>query len=398
MSDPASTGWLDLTGGVSGDMLLGALLGAGVELAVLQDAVDPLGLPIRFRAEAVRRAGLAATRAHVDVPADGQRRTWADITVLLDRLPDAGLRDLARQVFAALAEAEGSVHGIPAGDVHFHEVGALDAVADVVGVCAGFRRLGLAHLVVSPVAVGSGAVATEHGLLPVPGPAVLELLRVGGLPTAASEVAHELCTPTGAALVAVLADGVGPMPPLRIDAVGTGAGGRDLPGRPNVVRLVVGTQQTGAGAEVPAEAAVLLEANVDDLDPRVWPEVLTTLLDAGAADAWLTPIVMKKGRPAMTLSVLAAPDDVAVLRDVVYRHTSTLGLRETPTTKRPLARDVQQVEVGGHRIAVKRGLLPGGIVVTTQPEWEDVLTAARALTRPAREVLADAAAAARSLR
>ncbi|MDQ1671816.1 MAG: pyridinium-3,5-bisthiocarboxylic acid mononucleotide nickel chelatase, partial [Frankiaceae bacterium] len=313
MSAPASAdGWLDLSAGASGDMLLGALLGAGVDLAVLQDAVDPLGLPIRFRAEPVRRAGLAATKAHVDVPAETQRRTWSDVRGLLGRLTDPGLRDLSLQVFGALAEAEGAVHGIPAADVHFHEVGALDAVADVVGVCAGFRQLGLTRLVVSPVAVGTGAVATEHGLLPVPGPAVLELLRAGGVPTAASEVAHELCTPTGAALVAVLADGVGPMPPLRIAAIGTGAGGRDVPGRPNVVRLVVGEQAAAAGAadaaEPPAEPAVLLEANVDDLDPRVWPEVLATLLDGGAADAWLIPIVMKKGRPATTLAVLCAPE------------------------------------------------------------------------------------------
>jgi uncharacterized protein (DUF111 family) len=191
------------------------------------------------------------------------------------------------------------------------------------------------------------------------------------------------------------------MPPLRIAAIGTGAGGRDVPGRPNVVRLVVGEEATAAdaadAAEPPAEAAVLLEANVDDLDPRVWPEVLATLLNGGAADAWLIPIVMKKGRPATTLAVLCAPDDVVRLRNLVYRHTSTLGLRETPTTKRPLARDVQQVEVRGRRIGVKRGLLADGTVVTAQPEWEDVAAAARALSLPARQILAEAAAAALAL-
>lgn len=391
--------WLDLSSGASGDMLLGAFVGAGVPLEVLSDAVAPLELPISFTAEPVQRAGLAATRVHVTTPPSDEHRTWADVRALLARLPEVDLRTAAEEVFAALAEAEGRVHGIPADDVHFHEVGALDAIADVVGVCAAFRSLGHVRLVASPVALGSGSVAAAHGRLPIPGPAVLELLRAAGAPTLGGGAGGvELCTPTGAALVTTLAEGFGELPPMTVAAVGAGAGARDLPGRPNVVRLVLGTDAgSTVPAEVPAEPAVLLEANVDDLDPRVWPSVLDQLLAAGAADAWLMPILMKKGRPAHMLAVLSAPDAVPALRELIYRHTSTLGLRETPTTKRPLARDVRQVEVDGHSIAVKRGLLPDGAVVTTQPEWADVAAAAAASGRPARDVLTRATALAREL-
>ena len=388
--------WLDLSSGASGDMLLGAFIGAGVPLDVLSVALAPLGLPVTFRSEAVQRGGLAATRVHVDTPPSDVPRRWTDVQGLLEGLPDVHLRELASRVFAALAAAEGAVHGIPPDQVHFHEVGALDAIADVVGTCAAFLHLGPERLVASPVALGSGSAATAHGRIPVPGPAVLELLRASGTPTSGGgSAAMELCTPTGAALVTVLADDFGAMPAMTVQRVGTGAGARDLPDRSNVVRLVLGVE-IGSQEET-VEPAVLLEANVDDLDPRLWPEVLAALLEAGAADAWLVPIVMKKGRPAHTLSVLADPDEVPSLRELVYRHTSTLGLRETPTTKRPLSRDIHHVNVDGQTIAVKRGVLPGGEVVTAQPEWEHVRAAARALGRPAREVLARASAAARDL-
>ncbi len=197
-------GWLDLGSGVSGDMLLGALVGAGVPLTTLSEALEPLGLPITLRREDVRRAGLAAVRVHVDVPAGDQpHRTWAAVRVLLDRLP-APLRSSSSGVFAALARAEAAVHGVPADDVHFHEVGALDAVSDVVGVCAGVAALGLERLVASPVALGSGYVATAHGRLPVPGPAVLALLAGAAAPAHGGGADEELATPTGVALVTSL--------------------------------------------------------------------------------------------------------------------------------------------------------------------------------------------------
>lgn len=404
MSDPdrpaVDVGWLDVSAGASGDMLLGALVGAGVPLATLQEAVDALGLPERvtLHAEQTVRAGLAATRIHVETPEPAGPRHPADIAALLAGsalLP--AVRDRAGAVFDRLARAEAGVHGCAVADVHFHEVGALDALADVVGVCAGLAALGLRRLVASPLAVGSGHVRGEHGLLPVPVPAVLALLAAAGAPTLAGPVAHEACTPTGAALLAAWVTDWGPLPPLVPTAVGVGAGSRDTAGAANVVRLVVGRatapEPDGDGPE--PEPAVLLEANVDDLDPRVWPTVLDALLGEGAADAWLTPVLMKKGRPAHVLSVLAAPGAVPALRRAVFTYTSTIGLRETDVRKRPLPRTERTVDVDGCAVRVKLSSLDGQ-VLTAQPEFEDVVAAATALGRPVRAVLALAAERARA--
>ncbi|MGY1832398.1 nickel pincer cofactor biosynthesis protein LarC [Geodermatophilus sp. SYSU D01180] len=379
-------GWLDLGSGVSGDMLLGALVGAGVPLEALTAALAPLDLPIALRAERVRRAGLAATRVHVDAPVEGQPdRTWADVRALLARLPEP-LRSSASAVFAALARAEASVHGVPADDVHFHEVGALDAVADVVGACAGFAALGLDRLVVSPVALGGGHVRTAHGRLPVPGPAVLALLAGTDLLAHGGPDDEELATPTGVALVTTLATASGHLPLLHAPVTGTGAGRRDPHSRPNVVRLVVGEQP---GAEQ-AGTLVQLEANVDDLDPRAWPVVIEALLAAGARDAWLTPVLTKKGRPAHVVGVLADPDTAAAVRGVLLRETTTLGVRETVVSRHALARAFRTVDVDGQPVAVKLGLGPDGSVVNAMPEWEDVVRAAAALNRPVKLVLAQA--------
>jgi uncharacterized protein (DUF111 family) len=499
-------------------MLLGALVGAGVPLDVIAGAVDALALPIRIEARAVRRAGLAATKVDVVAPADDTVRTWADVRALLADAPLAGpVRERASAVFAVLAAAEARVHGIEPDEVHFHEVGALDAIADVVGTSAGLVHLGLDELVTTPIALGGGRARTAHGVLPVPGPAVLELLRAAGTPAAGGPVPVELCTPTGAAIIVTAATGHGPMPPLRVTAVGAGAGTRDLADRPNIVRLVLGAALEGddapasggprggvsrAGAVLgPAPAPVgsrppstgrahgghshpahadhgrgddgpvpdgpvpdgpaldgpvldgpaldgpvpagpasdgsgsdgpvgvvhrhgrlrpevpgglrttdelVIEANVDDLDPRVWPSVLAALLAAGAVDAWLTPILMKKGRPAHTLRALVAFEAAPAVRAAVFAHTSTLGLRETAVRKHALARAVRVVEVGGQAIRVKisPGLagadpaagdpaadVPAGVA---QPEWEDVASVAALLGWPARRVLDAAQAEARA--
>jgi pyridinium-3,5-bisthiocarboxylic acid mononucleotide nickel chelatase len=386
-------GWLDLGSGVSGDMLLGALVGAGVPLATLSGALEPLGLPITLRREDVRRGGLAAVRVHVDVPAaDQPHRTWADVRGLLDRLPEP-LRSSASGVFAALARAEAAVHGVPVDGVHFHEVGALDAVADVVGVCAGVAALGLDRLVASPIALGGGYVRTAHGRLPVPGPAVLALLADAAAPGHGGGAEEELATPTGVALATALASGFGPLPPMRPARTGTGAGGRDPAERPNVVRLVVGE---ALAADRPHQV-VVLEANVDDLDPRVWPAVLADLLAAGALDAWLTPVLMKKGRPAHVVSALVEPVAVPAVRAALFRETTTLGIRESEVARRVLARRFRTVDVDGQPVAVKLGLGPEGEVVNAMPEWEDVVRAAAALDRPVKSVLAQAMGLAEAL-
>jgi uncharacterized protein (TIGR00299 family) protein len=402
VSDPVTRiAWIDASSGASGDMLLAALAGAGVPVGVMLEAVDKVAPgQVGMEISEVHRAGFAATRCHVEVDDTTEHRTWPAVEQLLNEAGlHEGVRSLAHDVFSRLAEAEGKVHAHPPEQVHFHEVGALDAIADVVGVCAGFVHLGVRRVVVSKVSVGGGTVASEHGRLPVPPPAVVELLR--GVPSSGGPVDLELCTPTGAALLTTLADGWGPQPAMVVQGVGVGAGARDPEGHANVLRLLVGgatqsgsdevsTSSTGAGT------AVLLETNVDDLDPRLWPGVITALLEAGASDAWLTPILMKKGRPAHTLSVLVAADRADVVRREVYRQTSTIGVREQRVGKHELDRSMATVELDGHTIGVKVARL-GGEVINVQPEFEDVAAAAGALRRPVKMVMAEATAAARGL-
>jgi uncharacterized protein (TIGR00299 family) protein len=269
-----------------------------------------------------------------------------------------------------------------------------------VGVCAGFVHLWSRQarptnvVVVSPVAVGSGTVRGAHGTLTVPPPAVAELLR--GVPSYAGPPgapAMELCTPTGAALLVTLATAWGPQPPMVTAAIGVGAGGRDPEGHANVLRLLVGSEEPVPGQDT--RPPLLIETNVDDLDPRVWPAVIAALLDAGASDAWLTPILMKKGRPAHTLSVLVAADLAEPVRAAIFRQTSTIGLREQPLGKHALDREMVAVEVDGQPIAVKLAR-HAGVLVNAQPEYDDVVRAAAALGRPVNDVLLDATAASRT--
>jgi len=381
-------GWLDLAAGASGDMLLGALVDAGVPLAVLTDAVAGLPVePVLLRTEQVTRHGLGATRVHVDAPPSTHHRTWADVRELLGGATlDDAVRERALAVFARLAAAEGRVHRVPADEVHFHEVGALDALADVVGVVAGFAHLGLAELHATSVALGSGTARGEHGVVPVPGPAVLELLT--GVPVHAGPVPHECCTPTGAALVAELVDVWGPMPGMRPARVGSGAGGRDPAELPNAVRLVLGEPVAAPGTPV------VLEANIDDLDPRLWPGVLDALFAAGASDAWLTPILMKKGRPAHTLAALCRPETVADVQRAVFAHTPTIGLRVSPVGKVALARSQDHVDVLGGRVGTKTARDDEGRVLNVSVEFEDVAALARERGLPVKEVLRAATAAA----
>jgi hypothetical protein len=307
-------------------------------------------------------------------------------------LPDP-VRTTALDAFARLARAEAAVHRTTPDEVHFHEVGALDAVADVVGVAAGLHALDLDRLIAGPVTVGAGGSArSAHGVVPVPAPAVLGLLAEAGAPIQGGPAPYEMCTPTGAALLAATVTEWGPLPPMVPVRTGSGAGGRDLAELPNVLRLVLGEPVPGEPA-VASGTAVVLETNVDDLDPRLWPDVLERLLAAGASDAWLTPILMKKGRPAYTLHALCAPASVDAVRAEVFVRTSTLGVRELAVGKTALERGAGEVRVHGRRVRTKIGRLRGR-VVNVSVEYEDVRAAADALGLPVKEVLRAATAAA----
>jgi uncharacterized protein (TIGR00299 family) protein len=382
-------GWLDCSAGASGDMFLGALVDAGVDLGLMQRAVDALDVePIALRVEQVTRAGLGATRVHVDVTDAATTRTFADVRRIVDAAAlDDDVRSLALDAFTRLAQAEAAVHRVAVDDVHFHEVGALDALADVVATAAGLTSLRLTELVASPVAVGSGVVRGAHGPLPVPVPAVLALLA--GAPVRSGAVAHEMTTPTGAALLATTVTRWGELPPMRLTRSGMGAGSRDPDEVANVLRLVLGEPLDGP------TSAVLVETNVDDLDPRLWPAVLQRLLDVGASDAWLTPILMKKGRPAHTLSVLCADALADRVQQVMFTETSTIGVRVQRVGKRALQRSESTVDVDGRQVRVKVAVLDGEIV-NANPEYDDVIAVAEALGRPVKWVLAQAAAAAQT--
>lgn len=403
------TAWIDASAGVAGDMLLGALVDAGASLANVRSAVEAV-IPetVRITAAETTRAGMRALKIGVELTQPDQpHRPWAEIQRLLGSAElGKTLGRRAYSAFEALARVEAKVHGVQVDDVQFHEVGAWDSIADVVGVCAALDDLRVSEVVVSAIAVGSGSVRGFHGLVAVPVPAVLGL-TLGWVVDAVAE--GELATPTGVALLTTLATRQGPLPRMEVAAVGVGAGTRDVDGRANVVRVVVGSgdpERDGPPgmAVAPGSSAsrdddldeslmVVLEANVDDLDPRVWPSVLTALLDNDAADAWLTPVLMKKGRPAHILSVLAHLDDAPRLRDLVLAQTSTIGVRQSQVTRWALARSWVDVDVDGQRIAVKVAHRNGRISNVT-PEFSAVVAAAAALHRPVRDVLERAVAAA----
>jgi uncharacterized protein (TIGR00299 family) protein len=394
--------WFQCESGAAGDMLLAALVDAGAPLDEVWAAVAAVGVePISISVEPVLRGGLAALRAHVVPPAhDPPMRTWADIRRLLleaDGLAGA-VRERALDVFGRLARAEAAAHRSTPEAVHFHEVGALDAVADVVGVCAALHALGIVDAHATSIAVGQGTVGSAHGVLPVPAPAVVSLLAEVGAPVHSGDRSGELCTPTGAALLAATVTRWGGLPPGRVVSAGYGAGSRELSGIPNVLRVVLldPLGADGADGAGTTREEVVVDTNVDDLDPRLWPAVLGRLIEAGASDAWLTPVIMKKGRPAHTLSVLVQPAHLEAVRRVVFAETSAIGLREHVVGKRFLDRETATVVVDGHELRVKVARLDG-VVVNVQPEYDDVAAAAERTGRPLKAVLADAVAQARTL-
>lgn len=420
--------WLDVSAGVAGDMLLGACIDAGADLAEVEAVVRRVvGPAVGLHAETVTRAGQRAVKVTVTLDRNTHHRTWHSIRTELEGadIPDR-TRDLALAAFATLADAEGHVHGIDPEDIHFHEAGGLDSIADVVGTCEALRQLGVTSVTASPVALGEGRIRAAHGDIPVPVPAVAQLAigwQVAAAPGHDGEAhghadhrdgeAHghaaphdhpqghghdhaedhdgaddhhhvegpavvttpgmvgELATPTGMALVRSLATACGPLPPMTLAAVGVGAGGKDFATHPNVVRLLLGSPT--AADQSPGQDGALreLRANVDDMDPRLWPGVLEVLLAAGAADAWLAPILMKKGRPAHCLHALADPSHAGDVTEAMLRHTSTLGVRSTPVGRTVLERAFAAVPVAEGTVAIKVGHRDG-VVVNVAAEFESL--------------------------
>jgi len=370
--------YIDAFSGISGDMLVGALADAGADREAICAALRSLGVAVRF--EPVTRGGIGATKFHVEAVASGPRRHLRDILGLIREaeLP-AGAKQKACETFERLGHVEAAVHRIPVERVHFHEVGALDSIADIVGACLAFELLGVEQIHCSPVNLGGGTVAAEHGVLPVPAPATAALLE--GKPVYSEGPAVELTTPTGAALAATLACSFGPMPAMRLRATGYGAGSRELSGRPNVLRVLVGEDSRAAEATLVS----VLEANIDDSSPEVLAFALERLLEAGALDATLEPLIMKKGRPGVLLRVIARPEDQERLAALMLAETSTLGLRVYRAERRVQARRLVEVQ------------LPEGVVRVKvsedgrcAPEYEDCRKLALASGRPLREIVTEA--------
>lgn len=367
--------YFDCFSGISGDMALGALLDAGLELGALRRELDRLELPgWQITAERGRRGFLSGTRALVDAPEQATHRHLADVTAIIERSTLAPrIQQLSIAVFTRLAEAEGKVHGIAASEVHFHEVGALDAIIDVVGVVAGLSLLGIEHVFASPLPLGAGWVRAAHGLIPIPAPATLELLAAAGAPSIPDESGVELVTPTGAALLATLA--TFERPAMQLSGVGYGLGKRDLE-RPNALRVWLGSlPEPEIGA--PAATTVLLECNIDDMPANQLAYVTEQLFALGALDVWQTPIAMKKGRAAILLAVLVAAELESAAVDLIIRETTTLGVRRRAVERYTCERAIEDVPTSLGIVRVKRKFWQGQDL-GAMPEYEDCARLARA--------------------
>ena len=376
------TVYFDCFCGISGDMVLGALTDAGLDFKAWLAEVEKLGLNgTAISKKKVKRAGLAGTKVTVKVTQPQPARHLAEIEKLIGRAkisPYAKEKSIA--VFRRLAEAEAKAHGVSVEKVHFHEVGAVDSIIDIVGSIIALEMLGIKSILSSPLNLGSGTVRFSHGTFPVPAPATAALIK--GFPAYASEIKAELTTPTGAALITALAESAGPMPQMTSEKTGYGAGDRELPEMPNMLRVFIG--ETAGSYE--QDTVSIIEANIDDMDPRIYEYVMERLLKAGAVDVWLTPIVMKKSRPGITLSAMADASKTSTLVDIIMAETTTFGVRIYEASRRKLARDFKEVSTKYGKVSVKVGLI-GGKAVKAVPEYEDVKAAAMKAGRPFREIL-----------
>jgi uncharacterized protein (TIGR00299 family) protein len=385
--------YFDCFAGASGDMILGALLDAGVEPEVWQEELSKLNLSgYQLKIDRVQKQGIAATAVKVLVSEGKQERHLAEIEELVGTSQLlTEVKETSVEVFRRLAVAEARVHGTTPDRIHFHEVGGVDAIIDIVGSVVGLRLLGVEEIYASTLPLGHGFVDCAHGRLPLPAPATLELLQ--GVPVLLRDVEGELVTPTGAAILTTLAKGFGPFPPMTVEGIGYGAGQRDFP-FPNLLRLLVGTTSPALDARM--ETLTLLEANIDDLNPEFYGHLMERLFSAGALDVYLTPAQMKKNRPGVLLSVACPPAQAEALAALVFAETTTIGLRRQEVQRWALARERVEVETPYGTVGIKVAKL-GGKVMTVSPEYEDCRRLALGSGVPLKEVYTAAEAAFRRM-
>ena len=358
--------YLDCASGISGDMTLGALVDCGVELAALQAGIDSLGFPnIRLTSEETKRRGFRAMKVKVEHEPEHAHRHLHHITEKIDAssVLSPPQKDLAKRIFTCIGEAEAKVHGTTIRKVHFHEVGAVDSIADIVGCAVGLSLLGVDRIVCSPVPTGTGHIEIEHGRVSVPAPATAEILK--GVPLAPSAVPFELTTPTGAAIVKTVADEFGPLPAMTIQTIGLGAGDRDMKEQPNILRLIVGEAASG----IASDQIWVLETNLDDISGEIIGHTTARLFEAGALDVYTTSIQMKKNRPGVLLSVLCPAELLAKMEKIIFKETSTLGIRRWQAARHKLERRPHTIETPLGAIEGKLAVLPDG-GVSFSPEFE----------------------------
>jgi uncharacterized protein (TIGR00299 family) protein len=370
----------DCFSGIAGDMTLAALVDAGVDAGSIQQAVGSLGLACELKFETVRRGGFRATHARVVAQPEHAHRHWHHIEAMIERSSlTARQKDLARRIFLKLGEAEAKVHGVELSKIHFHEVGAVDSIVDIVGSAVGLDLLCVEQYTASPVPPGRGWVKAAHGRMPLPAPGTAELLR--GVPLAESLVEAELTTPTGAAILTTVVDRFTSLPPLTIETIGLGAGTRELPEQANILRLFVGTVDLPAASD----RVWVIETNLDDLPGEVIGYTTSKLLEAGALDAFVTPIQMKKNRPGVMVSALCDESKAATLEEILFRETGTLGIRRYPVSRHKLKRQALEVSTRFGPVKGKLGWL-GDRPPSFSPEYEDCARIAAASAVPLREV------------
>lgn len=380
----------DCFSGISGDMVLGAVIDAGVPAEAIRAAIDSLGLPIGLEIERVKRCGFAATKANVDAKDEEDYRFLPDIEAILAKgALTPKQRELALTIFRRVAVAESTVHGMPLERVHFHEVGALDSIADIVGAAVGLDLLGVERFTSAPVPTGTGTVKCAHGIMPVPTPATLELLK--GVPLAASSVQFELTTPTGAAILTSVVSEYTASPAMTVERIGHGAGTKDFLDRANILRLMVGTSQALGPQSVgiregESDTAMVLETNLDDISPEVLAFCTERLFAVGALDVFVVPGQMKKGRPGFLVSVICEPAKVAEVEATLFRETGTFGIRRHTSERTKLKREAIVVETPWGPVKAKRGWRAGFEIVT--PEYEDCARVAREHNVSLRDVYA----------